>query len=293
MANKKTIFGIHQMTFYNRASGKAYGTLEVMEGSTLSLDTELIDLFGGSNSFAWTSEQGVNTSEISVQFSEYPNWLLEILWAASVTENAAEASGSINGLANISGTSVVEAATGIDSIAVKTGKEANLKSSTYIIEATAVDEITVQMLNTADQNKGDSVTVNDELEIAEATAITIPDSGGTVDIDELGWTITGGTGTVAMTIGDTAEVVVRAANSGSESIDVGGKGALYPEFGAIVVAQKSGTNEIISFNCFRVKAAGAPVGMTRATFSQADVTMKLLYDVDKDKVFTMDRVRNS
>jgi len=55
MALKKprTLFGIHEAVLYFQNSGKPYGTLRVLAGSTLTLSGELVSLTGGSSKYIW------------------------------------------------------------------------------------------------------------------------------------------------------------------------------------------------------------------------------------------------
>ena len=54
----RAFFGIHSITPYSRSDGTFYGTLKVLENSSLSLSGETIDLVGGSSKFPWGSEDG-------------------------------------------------------------------------------------------------------------------------------------------------------------------------------------------------------------------------------------------
>ena len=287
-AEKKSIFSIHQVTLYNRTSKEFIGTLEVLEGSQLALEGELVELRGGSNKFTWQVEEANINSDVSLQFSEYPAWLLEILWGASIATNAAEANGSVSALTNATGASIFEAATGIATITALAGSEENMKFAKYVVKGTSVPgEVDLYMSTNIDADRGVAVTINDLLLVEAGITIT---SAATTDLTDLGLQITGGSGIIAMTEDDTMTFKVRPPNSGSETVRVGQKGASFPEFGMIVLAQKSGSLEITEFDCFKCKAAGLPVGMTRAQFSQGEVTVKMQYDPTENAVFEMTRV---
>ena len=289
-AEKKSIFSIHQVTLYNRISKEFIGTLEVLEGSQLALEGELVELRGGSNKFTWQVEEANINSDVSLQFSEYPAWLLEILWGASITTNAAEANGSVSALINATGTPIFNATTGIDSMAVLAGSEDNMKFGKYVIKGTSVaGEVDIYISTNIDADRGSSISIDDNLLIEVATGVTVT-SGADTDIADLGIKIVGGSAVIGMTEDDTATFTVRPPNSGSEVVRVGQKGASFPEFGMIVLAQKSGSLEITQFDCFKCKAAGLPVGMTRAQFSQGEVTVKMQYDPGENAVFEMTRV---
>lgn len=287
-AEKKSIFGIHQVTFYDRSTKEFLGTVEVVEGSQLSLEGELVELRGGSNKFTWAVEEANLNSDVQLQFSEYPAWLLQILWGASVTTNAAEALGSVSALANESGVSILDAVTGIDSVKVLAGSEANMKFGKYVVKGTAVaGEVDLYLSTSIDANNGVDITLDDDMLVESGITIT---AATDTDLTDLGIALAGGSGAIGMNDGDSASFSVRPPNSGSETVRVGQKGATFPEFGMIAIAQKSGSNEVTQFDMFKCKAAGLPVGMTRATFSQGEVTVKMQYDPTENAVFEMTRV---
>ena len=281
----RNLFGIHSILLYNRTTGIPYGPpLKVLASGGVDLPADFEDLTGGSERFVLASEPKVITPEMKITTKDYADYLYEIFMGATVTRNAAEATGNVSGLANFNGTSVVDATTGIDSIAVKASEEGDLKFGVYTIVVKSANTINVSVSTDIDFRKGTSVSYqNDDLEIFE-TDITVPDSSGTVDLPGLGLTITAGTGTMTMTVGDTAQFSVRPVNKGSSVIDIGDAGTNFPEFGAIVYAQKRGSGEMFEIECYRCIGAGLPHNFEEKVFAQAELTVKVLKDFAIDRV---------
>lgn len=284
----RNIFGIHSILFYNRSTGKPYGPpLKVLASGGVDLPAEFEDLTGGSEVFTLASELKSITPEMKITTKDYADYLYELFMGATVTQNAAELTGSVSGLANFSGTSVVDATTGVASIAPLTGSEANMKFAKYVLVATGANTVNVLASTDIDFRRGVAVEYqNDQLEVL-ASDVTVPDSGGTIGIASLGIEITGGSGTVALVTDDTAEFDVRPPNSGSSDIIIGEVGGIFPEFGAIIYAAKRGSDELFEIECYRCIGGGLPHNFEEKVFAQAELTVKVLKDFDKDRVMRM------
>ena len=287
LSNPRSIFGVHSVTPYNVSTGEFYGTMKVLQSSSLSLSGELINLNGGSSKYPWAVEDGLITSELSLSFSQYDDFLFELMLGKAPTSNAAEATGSVTALTNKNGTSVVEATTGIASVGVTSGDSADLKFTKYVVKVTnaASDEVTVYAASDVDFQRGtDGSYTSDLLDIG--TAI-IPGTGGTVALADYGIEFTGGSGTIAMIDGDTAEFSVRPPNTESMDVVIGGAGDVFPEWGAIVMAQKRGTGEMFEIDLYRVKAVGLPIGFTTNEWSNAEITAQAFYDSTRNGVMSI------
>lgn len=72
----KTLYGIHQATFYNRSNDVPYGTLRVLGGSSLAISGEVVQLTGGSSKFIWDLQEkhglGVTLTEEEIDNEEQP-----------------------------------------------------------------------------------------------------------------------------------------------------------------------------------------------------------------------------
>lgn len=280
-----SIFGIHSLVAYNPDTRVPYGTAKVLGQANVNLTGELTPLNGGSSAYPWRVERGLITSEISVTLREYPDWLFEVFLGKAATVNAAEASGAVSlALANAKGTSVMSATTGIATATVKSGSQADLKSGIYVIKAASATTVDVFAMSDVDFAQGaDKVFENDSLKI-NATALTITASTA-VTIPDFGIELTGGSGTIGMTVGDTAFFEVRAINTGSTKVVIGSSSENYVDVGLVLAAQKSGSKKITYIDIYRAIGVGAPINMTEQAFSEAEITLQAFRDSARDGVF--------
>jgi hypothetical protein len=286
----RTFFGIHSFSPYQRATGEFYGELKVLESSSLSLSGETIDLVGGSSKYPWESADGAISAELSLSFSEYPDFVFTLFLGNAPTTNAAEASGSVTTAANVKGTSVISAANGISAVTATSGDEADLKFGKYIIVATAAQTFDLYLGSDADIGRGtDGSYLNDSLKVASGLDV----SASTAIDATFGLTFTK-VGTPAFTIGDSAEFYVNPINTSSMDVTIGNQAnQSFPNFGALIMGQKKGSGEMIEADAFNCKAVGMPLNFSRNSFSAAEVTVKMLYDTAKDGVIKIRWVQPS
>lgn len=277
------IFGIHSFTPYNRDTGLPYGMLKVLGGGNMELTGETEDLFGGASKFAYASEQTQIGATATMNVKSYPNFLMELFLGGSVSSLAAAADGEVRNFANKKGTSISDASTGVASVAITSGDEADAKFGRYVVKATAAgDTLEVYLLTDIDFQRGTAgAHTNDALLIG---SVTVPDSGGTVELADYGLTFTGGSGTVAFTEDDTAIFDVLPAHSGGAEISIGSETSSFPAFGAFLIAQKRANGEIFQVEAFNCVGSGMPFPMQEKTWMISDLTMKLLRDETEDKV---------
>jgi len=290
LSNPRSIFGVHSFSPYNITTGNFYGTMKVLDSSTLSLSGETIDLTGGSSQYPWAVENGLITPELSLSFSEYPDFAFELFLGKAPTANAAEASGSVTTLTDKDGV-VVNATTGIASVALKSGSSADLKFAKYVVKVVSGTTVDVYASSDADFSRGtDKEFASDLLKIT-SSALTIPDSSGTVEIPGFGLELVGGSGTInletAGAIGDTATFSVRPPNSSSMDVVIGGSGNVTPYFGAIIMAENRSSGEMFEIDCYKIKASGLPINFSKKEWSTAEVTAKVLYDSTRNGVFSV------
>ena len=296
LSNPRSIFGVHSFSPYNINTGEFYGTVKVLDSSSLSLSGVTIDLNGGSSKYPWAVEDGLITSELSLSFSQYEDFLFEIFMGKSPTANAAEASGSITTLVDKSGV-VVNATTGIASIGLKSGSAADLKFAKYVVKVVSGTTVDVYMSSDADITRGaDGEMQNDLLKIT-VSPLTVADAGGATEVPGFGIEILGGSGTVdletAGAVGDTAIFSVRPPNSKSMDVVIGGTSDIVPEFGAIIMAQSRGNGEMFEVDCYRCKGIGLPIGFTKQEWSTAEITAKVFYDSTRNGVFSLRHITPS
>lgn len=284
LSDPRVLFGVHSVSPYSRTDGLFYGELRVLGGSSLSLTGETVDLMGGSAKYAWASEDGPINAEMSLKVKEYPDFLFELFLGKAPTANTAEASGNVSTPANKKGTSVINATTGITS-SLTTSTAADLKFGKYVIKAASATTIDVYFSSDADIARGTNGTYqSDGLKIT-ATALTVVSATPTL-IPNFGISVNGGSGTIGMTSGDTATFEVRPVNSKSMTVSIGSTAdSVFPEFGAILMAQKRGNQEMFEIDALRCKGVGLPIGFEENAYSNAEIKAKLLYDSTADAVF--------
>lgn len=278
------IFGIHSFTPYNLTTGKPYGILKVIGGGNMELTGETEDLFGGSSKYAYASEQTQIGATATMNVKSYDDFLMELFLGGTVTSIAAAANGEVRNFANFKGTSVSDATTGIASVGITSGDEGDAKFGRYVavVESGGTD-ISLYLMTDVDFARGTAGSYTDSALLIES-GITIPDSGGTVASANYGITFTGGSGTVAMTEGDSAVFDVLPAHSGGSEITIGSENSTFPNFGAFLVAQKRSNGQIFQIQAYNCVGSGMPFPLQEKAWMVSDLTMKLLRDDDSDAV---------
>jgi len=287
LSNPRSLFGIHSVAMYNTTTRVPYGIVKVAKGANLALTGETVELTGGSFRYPWAIEDGLISTELSLTFAEYPNFLYEVLLGKSVTENTSDTTGDISAITNQNGTSVVDATTGIASVGLLSGDSADLKFGKYLVKVTdsSTDTITVYNYTDIDFARGTDTSYTDDT-LAIGTAI-IPGSGGTVSLADYGLEFTGGSGTIALTDDDTAYFEVRPVNTKNITVTIGGANDVFPEFGCLIYAQKKGGGQMYEIDLFKCKGIGLPLNFTPQEFSEAEVTIKAFYDSARSGIMSI------
>lgn len=291
LPSRKYVFGVHSVAAYNPSTGEPYYDMAKVIGNlTINFSGELVQLNGGSQPFPWAVENGVISTEGTLLLREYPDFVYETFMGATVTKNAAETAGSVTAIANKKGTSLV-AATGIASVGLKSGSSEDVKTANYVVKAASSTTVDVYALSDVDFKNGSDLSFVDgslkitssPLTIATATAVEIPNTG---------LELTGGAGTIGMTVGDTAMFDSRAINTGSRLIEVGDAGFSLPDVGLICVGQKAGSKRISLIKLYRCKGAGVPLSFAEKAFSEAEIAIQAFYDETAGKVADILEVEN-
>lgn len=285
LSQPRVYYGIHSFTPYSRTTGLPYGILKVLQGSTVALEAELVDLMGGSSKYPWASEESTISSEVTLKVSQYENFMYELFLGKAPTDNAAETAGSVTTITNKSGTSVVNATTGIATVGLKSGESADVKFSKYVVIAASATTVDVYALSDVDSGRGDNFTYQNDLLKITATPLTITASTA-VEIPGTGLELTGGSGAIGMTTGHTATFRSRPINTDSADVVIGSSAdTTFPEFGAIIVTQKLGNGQMLELDAYRCKAAGMGHPFEMGAFSNTEITVKMLYDSTLDGIF--------
>lgn len=289
LSEPRVVFGIHSLTPYNRATQEPYGILKVLGDAEVSFAMNSQDLYGGSNKHPVASEITQATSEFTASVKQYQDFMFEKFLGASVSTTAASATGTIGAIANVSGTSAVNATTGIASVAMKAASQAELKFGTYVVKV--IGATTVDVFVSTDisfKTKGTDESYENDLLKVTATPLTVPGTGGTVDLDNFGITITGGSGAIAMTPGDTASFTVVPPHGGISSIVIGQESISFPEVGMWIMAQERSDGSYFEIDAHRVKSsAGMVIPLPEGNFSITGLTCKMLFDSTLEKVATI------
>lgn len=280
----RNIFGIHSFTPYNQNTGKPYGILKVLGGGNMELTGETEDLFGGSSKYAYASEQTQIGATATMNVKSYPDFLMELFLGGTVTSIDAAANGEVRNTANFKGTSAINPTTGVATVAITAGDEADAKFGRYVavVEAGGTD-LSLYLMTDVDFARGTKGAYTNDALLIES-GITIPNTGATIAVADYGLTFTGGSGTVAMTAGDSFVFDVLPAHSGGSEILIGSETASFPNFGAFIVAQKRSNGEIFQIQAFNCVGSGMPFPLQEKAWMVSDLTMKLLRDEDSDAV---------
>jgi len=284
-----TIFGVHGLAAYNVNSRKYLGNARVIGSAELSSEAELVNLDGGSSKYSWKTEVGRIPTELSIALKEFPPFLFETLLGKTITQNAAEGTGNVTTIANALNTSMV-AATGIASVAATAGSESDMRFGDYTVVAVSPTTMDVFCSTDVDFGRGTATSFQNDLLKITATPLTLVQSAA-VAIPGHGISLTGGSGTIAMTVGDSATFKVRPINSESEEVVVGANTEVFNDFGLILTAQRPGDNYMTKLDMYKVRGAGLPIGMTEGAFAEPSVTLSLQYDVTRNGVYYLERVK--
>lgn len=279
----RIVYGIHSMAPYARIDRLPYGILTVIGGGTISFAAETEKLFGGSQKFAWAVESKTIDSTFTATVKSLPDFLFQQYLGADVSTTAASATGSIiQALTNAKGTSVV-AATGIASIGIKSGSEADVKDGKYIVKAVTATTVDVYLMSNIAFDKGTAKEyVDDSLKIT-ATPLTIV-SATPVEIPGFGLELTGGAGTIGMTVDDTATARVAAAHGGVSEITIGKNTTTFPEHGIVALSAKRSDGSLFEIDMFKAVGSGFPIALEETVFTIPELTIDLLYDPCKNAI---------
>lgn len=282
LSQDRILYGVHSIAPWRRSDRKPYGILKVIGSANLALAAELDQLFAGSSKFAWAAESKTISTDLTAKVKAYPNFLFELFLGATVTENAPDSAGTVEGLADYKGSSIVDGSNGIASVVVTSGDKADLKYGRYLIVALSANTFDLYVTSDIDFTRGTDTNFQDDSLKLNAAPLDI--SSASVVVAELGLTFTKA-GTPAFVTGDTAEFVVRPPSTKSTKISVGQAGLTIPNFGADIYAAKRATGEMFEITAFNCVGGGLPIPLEENTFSQPELKMSLLYDSTKNAVF--------
>lgn len=283
LSEDRFIFGVHSIAPYRPADRVPYGLLKVIGGLKLDLSSDQELLYAGSNKFPWAAEGKIIKTGLACKVKAYPGFLFSLFLGADVTDAGVDATGSVAGTANILGTSVSSATTGFASVAVLPASKANLKFGKYVVKA--LSATTFALINYSDIDFGSGVLesyADDTLAVA-GSPFTLA-NGANLDITGFGLRFVGGSA-VAMVTGDTAYFEVKPVSTKSSVINVGASTTTFPNFGAVMYAQKRSNGEMVEIEAYNVVGTGLPIDFAEMKFSEPELKMTCLYSKTYDRVF--------
>lgn len=285
----QSVFGIHSVTAYNPDTGIPYGTAKVVGSFSLNLSAELIELTGGSSAFPFAIETGTIATEGTIMLKEIPDWLYNVFLGNAATTNAAESAGAVTALTNVFGTTCMSATIGVASVGLKSGSSANVKAGMYVVKAASATTVDVYAMTDVDFARGSDLTYQTDLLKITGTALTIS-TGTAVEIPNTGLELTGGSGTIGMTIGHTAIFDSRPINTSSTVATVGSSSQSFVDVGLFCTAQKKGNDEIFMLDIMRAKAIGYPFSLNEKAFMESEVNLRAFKDSARDGLFRTIRI---
>ncbi len=282
-------YGIHSICPFRISDGLPYGILKVLGGGTMTLSSDFEEMFGGSNKFAWAVESKTISSEWTATVKTMPDFMFELFLGANVSTVAASATGTVGALENVRNATVFEVTTGIASVALKTGSDADLKDGVYIVKAVSATTVDIYALTDIEFNKLGASNVlaylTEDLKVNE-TPITIVASTA-AEIVGLGVELTGGSGTILMTENDTAKFHVNSAHGGVSTIDIGASSTIFPEHRQLCLSQKRANGDVFEMELYKVVGSGMPIPFEESAFAIPELSMKLIQDPCTNKVATI------
>jgi len=283
LSTPRSIFGVHSVAPYSRSTGMFYGIMKILDGSNLNLQAEQVDLQGGSNKYPWASEDGYSSGELSLKVGQLDDFVFELFLGKAPTATTSETSGNVSTAVNKYGSSMIAATGVLTPTVIPTTGAANLKFGKYVIKALSSTSFGIYMSSDIDHSRGTDESYDSDILLVET--VTGVATGANSDVASLGLRFTGGASATAFVTGDTATFEVRPVNSKSSVAVIGAAADVFPEFGAIVMAQKRSGDELFELDIYRCKASGMPISFEAKAWNKPEVKAKLLYDSAKDGLF--------
>lgn len=271
MPRKKLVplYGVELVALFDYKTNKPLGYFQAVASAGLERSVEMTTMSGGNAAGALDAEPGAPENSFSATLRELPDFLLETVEGAKKTVGNAEASGYVDSeLTDTKGTSL---SSKITAVAVKSTSKSNLPFGEIIFTATGENKIKVQVLG-ALANGINGFAAEDCTVIEELTL-----SGGTVDLEDLGITLTLAAD-ATLVAGDVALVNARPVNNGYSELTVGtSKGIKY--FGALIVWPKASDGSIKFCKIHKIAAGGVPISAGERAYSEISISGTPLVDM--------------
>lgn len=231
--------GVQDVMIARISDGKPLAHIRGMGDFTFERSEEKAKLVVGKKTYATKTTK--ITRNVKIQLKEYYAELNQLMTGGQLTKHASNSAGEVVEEANVLGTSILAAATGITSIEVDATHLANLKEGWYLIEAVDANSINLYAYSELDDKE-----ILDEKGLLTEAPIDIT-SAGEVDLTELGLTITGGSGTIAFTPGNTAKFYVRPPYSEAWELLMSGDDAVDDVMVIVTIQRDKGAAVLFNF----------------------------------------------
>lgn len=288
--NVNPLFGAKAIIAYNRKTLKPLGIYRAITTMEFTREQEAVTLEAGHHNGPHAVEAGAVANGITGTIMEFPNFSFTELDNATQEDITGEdTSGVTENLANKNGTSAFDATTGIASVSVITNSESLLPFGRIVLVVASVTTVDVYLLG--DTASGE-IPVTNELTLL-AAGVAIPGTGGTIDIPAFGLTLTGGSGSIGMTVDDTAVFDSRPANSLTTKITMADNSDI-KLVGMVFVWPKSaeGRQTIVDFP--KVSISGMSFNGNTRAFAETEFSGIPLIDVDSNnELYTKTQIRTT
>jgi hypothetical protein len=288
MATERTPFfnfGASDVALYDRL-GVLKAHARVIGDVDCGMSASTAEVEGGTKNFPYAVSVVGQKGTIKLKLREHNPELLAISLGGVLTTYT-PAAGAIKDLANWYGTSVV-ASTGLVSISVKAAMKANLKPGLYFLKMSSTTKANIFAATDEFIKDGTDVTFTDQTGLVNASEITMPSSAGTtVDVDELGLTLTAGAGTIAYTSGDCASFFVVPEFTYGSDIVFGQASPVYDDYIVFISGERNmhdGVNDLVMACFYSCKIYGGSIKFVRKGYAEGDIELMPQYSTAKDAV---------
>lgn len=287
-ATGRQLFGVHSICSVSRTTRIPTGIVRVLGDISLAFEASSVQNRGGSSWYPWATEITEINPSISFQVKEYPDWVMENYGAVKVTTTAASAStGTVSALVNKEGTSVFDASTGVATATLKTGEAANMKTGAFRVIAASATTVNVYAVSDFQFTRGTDLYADDNMMKITTSPLTITASTA-VEIPGTGIELTGGSGTIGMTVGDVAEYHVYSPHNGLSKVEMGVNGYIFPEHELYIFGKQRADGRAVYVHCPKaVCTSGMTWNFSQGDFSNTDITADLLNDSATGNVATI------
>jgi hypothetical protein len=276
-----TSYGIHDLRIFDRSTGLSLGHWRILGDVNNEFNAEYEKLMGGSQVFPWDTAVKEFSSSVKATVKEYSADATALLLGGTLTEYSADTAGAVVDEANVKGTSMLDASTGIvgATVVASTGA-ADLKEGWFVVKAVTTSTVDVYYYNSASFARGTNGSFQDDDGKITATPLTIS-TGAAVEVPNYGIELTGGSGTIALVAGDTYRGYVQQPHTGAYDIKFGEEITEFPDVGVAITSTYEG-GDLTTLILYKCKVAGTAIPFLEKGYSTYDVNIEPSYDADQD-----------